>query len=170
MVHVLQRPGGIARDLAEKKEISEVYGLGEAGLFDEFFYFLEELGIMRLFTDLDPHRTKRASNVSFSTVILVYLMRIVAGLAFFWHIDPAILHSQPLMRLVSVKAHAPEGKGRFLRKAKALNLARFAVLSARIPFHHFLFLLPLYFCSKIKICAGVTVLVLFYTLRATDSF
>jgi hypothetical protein len=27
-------------------------------------------------------------------------MRIVAGLAFFWHIDPAILCSQPLMRLV----------------------------------------------------------------------
>jgi hypothetical protein len=32
---------GIANDLAEGKEISEVYGLGEAGLFDEFFYFLE---------------------------------------------------------------------------------------------------------------------------------
>ena len=28
---------GIASDLADKKEISEVYGLGEAGLFDEFF-------------------------------------------------------------------------------------------------------------------------------------
>ncbi len=33
-------------------------------------------------------------------MILIYLMRIVAGLAFFWHIDPVILHSQPLMRLV----------------------------------------------------------------------
>ena len=33
-------------------------------------------------------------------VILIYLMRIVAGLRFFWHIDPVILHSQPLMRLV----------------------------------------------------------------------
>ncbi len=32
--------------------------------------------------------------------ILVYLMRIVAGLRFFWHIDSVILHSQPLMRLV----------------------------------------------------------------------
>ena len=32
---------GIAKDLADGKDIAEVYGLGEAGLFDEFFYFLE---------------------------------------------------------------------------------------------------------------------------------
>jgi hypothetical protein len=90
----------IAKDLAEGKEISEVYGLGEAGLFDEFFYFLEELGIMNLFMVLDPGKTQRTSNVKFAAVILIYLMRIVAGLAFFWHIDPVILCSQPLMRLV----------------------------------------------------------------------
>jgi len=91
---------GIAWDLAEKKEISEVYGLGEAGLFDEFFHFLEELGIMELFQGLDPGWNKRSSNVKFPAVILIYLMRIVAGLRFFWHIDPVILHSQSLMRLV----------------------------------------------------------------------
>ena len=91
---------GIASDLAEKKEISEVYGLGEAGLFDEFFYFLEELGIMELFKGLDPGGNERSSNVKFPAVILIYLMRIVAGLRFFWHIDPVILHSQSLMRLV----------------------------------------------------------------------
>ncbi len=91
---------GIAKDLAEGKEISEVYGLGEAGLFDEFFYFLEEVGVMGLLTGLNPQRTKRATNVSFPAVILIYLMRIVSGLSFFWHIDPVILCSQPLMRLV----------------------------------------------------------------------
>lgn len=91
---------GIASDLAEKKEISEVYGLGEAGLFDEFFYFLEELDIMGLFQGLAPGGNKRSSNVKFPAVIVIYLMRIVAGLRFFWHIDPVILHSQSLMRLV----------------------------------------------------------------------
>ena len=91
---------GITQDLAEGKEISEVYGLGEAGLFDEFFCFLEELGIMHHFKDLDPGKIKRASNVKFAAVILIYLMRIVAGLRFFWHIAPVILSSQPLMRLV----------------------------------------------------------------------
>lgn len=91
---------GIAKDLADGKDISEVYGLGEAGLFDEFFCFLEELEIMNLLSGLDPLRTLRSSNVKFPAVILIYLMRIVAGLSFFWHIGPVILRSQPLMRLV----------------------------------------------------------------------
>jgi hypothetical protein len=91
---------GIAKDLADGKDISEVYGLGEAGLFDEFFYFLEQFGIMELFTTLDPKITTRESNVKFPAVILIYVMRIVAGCAFFWHIHPVILRFQPLMRLV----------------------------------------------------------------------
>ncbi|MHA1280358.1 MAG: hypothetical protein ACTSQ8_24570, partial [Candidatus Helarchaeota archaeon] len=91
---------GIAKDLADGKDISEVYGLGEAGLFDEFFYFLEQFGIMELLTRLDPKVTRRESNVKFPAVILIYLMRIVAGLSFFWHIHPVILRFQPLMRIV----------------------------------------------------------------------
>jgi len=91
---------GIAKELADGKDISEVYGLGEAGLFDEFFYFLDRFQAMPLFTALDPKNKKRQSNVNFSAVILIYLMRVVAGLSFFWHIHPVILRSQPLMRLV----------------------------------------------------------------------
>jgi hypothetical protein len=91
---------GIAKDLAEGKDISEVYGLGEAGLFDEFFYFLDQFGIMDVFLGLDPHHTQRSSNITFPAVILIYVMRIVAGLAFFWHIHPVLLRSQPLMRVV----------------------------------------------------------------------
>jgi hypothetical protein len=91
---------GIAKDLAEGKDISEVYGLGEAGLFDEFFYFLEQFHLLDLFFKLDPNASQRQSNVHFPAVILIYLMRVVAGLAFFWHTHPVILQSQPLMRLV----------------------------------------------------------------------
>jgi hypothetical protein len=91
---------GIAKDIADGNDIKEVYGLGEAGLFDEFFCFLDQFGLQKLFPRLEPKSKKRESKVSFSAVILIYLMRIVAGLKFFWHIDPVILHSQPLMRLV----------------------------------------------------------------------
>jgi hypothetical protein len=91
---------GIARGLADGEDIPEVYGLGEAGLFDEFFYFLEQFGFKELFSGLDPKSKKRESSVSFTAVIYIYLMRIVAGLAFFWHIDPVIIHNQSLMRLV----------------------------------------------------------------------
>jgi hypothetical protein len=91
---------GIAKDLAEGKDISEVYGLGEAGLFDEFFYFLDEHGIADLFGLLEPKIRERNSNVSFSAALLIYVMRITAGLSFFWHILPVILKSQALMRLI----------------------------------------------------------------------
>lgn len=91
---------GIARDLADGKDIPEVYGLGEAGLFDEFFYFLEHFGFADLFSGLDPRDNSRKSPIPFLRIVFIYLMRIVAGLKFFWHIDPVILHSQPLMRLV----------------------------------------------------------------------
>jgi hypothetical protein len=91
---------GISQELAAGNDISEVYGLGEAGLFDEFFYFLDTFGIMQLFLKLDPKTQQRQSNVKFPAVILIYLMRVVAGLAFFWHIHPVLLRSQPLMRLL----------------------------------------------------------------------
>jgi len=91
---------GIAKDLAQGKDISEVYGVGEAGLFDEFFYFLEQFHILDLFFKLDPNASQRQSNVRFPAVILIYLMRVVAGLSFFWYTHPVLLRSQPLMRLV----------------------------------------------------------------------
>lgn len=97
---------GIAKDLADGKDIPEVYGLGEAGLFDEFFCFLDQFGFKDLFMGLDPKSKKRESKVPFMAVIFIYLMRIVAGLKFFWHIDPVILHSQPLMRLVGFNGRA----------------------------------------------------------------
>lgn len=91
---------GIAKGLAEGKDIPEVYGLGEAGLFDEFFYFLDSFGFTSLFMKLDPKAKKRNSPVPFMRIIFVYMMRIVAGLQFFWHMDSVILRSQSLMRLV----------------------------------------------------------------------
>lgn len=91
---------GIAKDLADGKDIPEVYGLGEAGLFDEFFYFLDRFGFTSLFTKLEPKPKKRNSPVPFMRIVFIYMMRIVAGLQFFWHMDPVILSSHSLMRLV----------------------------------------------------------------------
>jgi len=90
----------ITKHIADGDSIPEVYGLGEAGLFDEFFYFLDVLGIKKFFQLLDPKTKRRASNVNFDATLLIYLMRIVSGLQFFWHIEPVILKSQSLMRLV----------------------------------------------------------------------
>jgi hypothetical protein len=97
---------GIAENLANEQEVDEIYGLGDAGLFDEFFCFLGELGIMKVLEQLTPrHRRKRQSPVPFSAVMLIYLMRIVAGLKFFYHTGPVLLQSQSLMRVVGFNGH-----------------------------------------------------------------
>ena len=97
---------GIAEKLANEQEVHEIYGLGDAGLFDEFFCFLRELGIMKVLEQLAPRRhRKRQSPVPFSAVMLIYLMRIVAGLKFFHHTGPVLLQSQSLMRLVGFNGH-----------------------------------------------------------------
>jgi hypothetical protein len=97
---------GIAEKLTNEQEVDEVYGLGDAGLFDEFFYFLNELGIMKVLEQLAPRRRcKRQSPVPFSAVMLIYLMRIVAGLKFFYHTGPVLLQSQSLMHLAGFNGH-----------------------------------------------------------------
>jgi hypothetical protein len=42
--------------LANEQEIHEVYGLGDVGLFDEFFCFLREPGIMKILEQLAPRQ------------------------------------------------------------------------------------------------------------------
>ena len=97
---------GIADKLANEQEVDEIYGLGDAGLFDEFFHFLRELGIMKALEQLAPQRhRKRQSPVPFSAIMLIYLMRIVAGLKFFHHTGPVLLQSQSLMHLVGFNGH-----------------------------------------------------------------
>ena len=97
---------GIAEKLANEQEVDEIYGLGDAGLFDEFFHFLRELGIMKVLEQLSPRRNlKRQSSVPFSAIMLTYLMRMVAGLKFFYHIGPVLLQSQPLMHLVGFNGY-----------------------------------------------------------------
>ncbi len=91
---------GIAEDLASGKDIPEVYGMGEAGMFDEFFCFLDEFGTSTLFEKLGPDLKRRNSNVNLHTALLIYMMRIVSGVPFFWHIESVLLMSQSLMHLV----------------------------------------------------------------------
>lgn len=100
----LKDQAGIAKDLAEGKEIEEIYGLGEAALFDEFFCFLSHFGIADLALKLKPKIKKRETDINFLTVFFIYLMRIIAGCPYFWNIKPVLLQSQPLMRLVGFNA------------------------------------------------------------------
>ena len=97
---------GIAERLANEQEVDEIYGLGDAGLFDEYFHFLRELDIMKILEQLVPRRyRKRQSPVPPPAIMLIYLMRIVAGLKFFHHVGPVLLQSQSLMHLVGFNGY-----------------------------------------------------------------
>jgi len=100
----LKDQAGIAQSLADGKDIQEIYGLGEAALFDEFFCFLDQLGIKPLAMKLKPKIKKRETGINFLTVFLIYVMRIVSGFPHFWNIQPVLLQSQPLMHLVGFNA------------------------------------------------------------------
>src|SRR5665811_2195094 len=73
----LKDQAGIAQNMADGSDIQEIYGLGEAALFDEFFCFLDELGIKDLTMKLKPKIKKRETRINFLTVFLIYVMRIV---------------------------------------------------------------------------------------------
>jgi hypothetical protein len=97
---------GVAKKLADNQPADEVFGLGDAGLFDMFFYFLRELGFMEILEQLEPKSCrKRKSPVPFFAIMLIYLMRLVAGLRFFHHIDRVLLKSQALMHLVGFNGY-----------------------------------------------------------------
>jgi len=100
----LKDQAGIAKDMADGKDIEEVYGLGDAALFDEFFCFLSHFGITDLALKLKPKIKKRETETNFLTVFSIYVMRIIAGCPYFWNIKPVLLQSQPLMRLLGFNA------------------------------------------------------------------
>ena len=90
--------------MADGKDIEEIYGLGDAALFDEFFSFLSHFGITDLALKLKPKIKKRETETNFLTVFSIYVMRIIAGCPYFWNIKPVLLQSQPLMRLLGFNA------------------------------------------------------------------
>ena len=62
----------VAQALYEGQEIEEIHELSDAGLLDEFFAFLEEVGMMRIFDGMQLPQVQR---VLIPTVqfVLLYL-------------------------------------------------------------------------------------------------
>ncbi|MDP2268011.1 MAG: hypothetical protein Q8K46_02480, partial [Deltaproteobacteria bacterium] len=56
--------------MADGKDIEEVYGLGDAALFDEFFSFLSHFGITDLALKLKPKIKKRETETNFLTFFI----------------------------------------------------------------------------------------------------
>src|SRR5439155_26511963 len=68
----------VAQGLYAGEEIEEMHELSDAGLLDEFFVFLEELGMMQTFEQMRLPSVKRmlVPTVQF---ILLYLLKVLFG-------------------------------------------------------------------------------------------
>jgi hypothetical protein len=97
----------VAQGLYAGEEIEEMHELSEAGLLDEFFVFLEELGMMQAFEQLRLPGVKRilVPTVQF---VLLYLLKVLFG-GQSMHALPRVLFSDlGLMELVGFNAQQCE--------------------------------------------------------------
>jgi hypothetical protein len=94
----------VARRLYRKQEVDGVYQLDEGALLDDFFAFLQQLGVVDLLGDVQGTAVQRKM-VPFVQYILLYGLKTLLGIEGM-HALPALLFSdEALMRLVGFNAH-----------------------------------------------------------------
>ena len=68
----------VAKEVHETRSLDQIHGLNEAVFFDQFFFFLKEIGVWTLLEDLDPQERK-GELYPFLKFILITIMRCVGG-------------------------------------------------------------------------------------------
>jgi hypothetical protein len=68
----------VAQALYAGEEIEEIHELSEAGLLDEFFAFLEEIGMRGVFEELDLPGVQRVL-VPTVQFVLLYVLKVLVG-------------------------------------------------------------------------------------------
>lgn len=93
----------VAQGLYAGEEIEEMHELSDAGLLDEFFVFLEELGMMQAFEQMRLPTVKRmlVPTVQF---ILLYLLKVLFGSSSMHELPRVLFSNMGLMELVGFNA------------------------------------------------------------------
>jgi hypothetical protein len=99
----------VARRLYRKQVVDEVFRLDEGALLDDFFHFLQELGVVPSLQQVQAKGSQREM-IPFVQYVWLYGLKTLFGIESM-HALPALLFSdEALMRLVGVNAHqVPEG-------------------------------------------------------------
>src|SRR5712692_9135871 len=97
----------VAQGLYAGEAIEEMHELSDAGLLDEFFVFLEELGMMQAFEQMSLRGAKRilVPTVQF---VLLYLLKVLCGSQSMNELPRVLFSNQGLMELVGFNAHQCE--------------------------------------------------------------
>lgn len=102
---------GVAKEVHDTKTADTVEALDKVAFFDEFFAFLQRLGIMSLLQQLDPGTRLRAS-ISWVAMVGVYVMRILAGVPSIPQTEGLLLTDPALMALFGMATFVEKGMTR----------------------------------------------------------
>src|SRR6266851_8985580 len=97
----------VAQGLYAGEAIDEMHELSDAGLLDEFFVFLEELGMMQAFEEM---RVPGAKRMLIPTVqfVLLYVLKVLVGGQSMNELPRVLFSDLGLMELVGFNAHQCE--------------------------------------------------------------
>ncbi len=97
----------VAQGLYAGEDIEEMHELSDAGLLDEFFVFLEDLGMMQAFEQMSLPGAKRmlVPTVQF---VLLYLLKALFGSSSMNELPRVLFSDLGLMELVGFNAHQCE--------------------------------------------------------------
>jgi hypothetical protein len=94
----------VARQLYRKQVIDGVYRLDEGALLDDFFYFLQELGVITWLGDVQGTAVQREM-VPFVQYLLLYSLKTLFGIESMNALPTLLFSDEALMRLVGFNAH-----------------------------------------------------------------
>jgi len=97
----------VAKGLYAGEEIEEMHQLSEAGLLDEFFVYLEEIGMLGAFEQVTLTGVQRVL-VPTVQFVLLYLLRVLFGCESMNELPRVVLSNVALMELVGFNAHQCE--------------------------------------------------------------
>lgn len=97
----------VAQGLYAGEEIEEMHELSDAGLLDEFFVFLEEVGMMQAFEQLRLPGVKRVL-VPTVQFVLLYLLKVLFGSQSMHELPRVLFSNLGLMELIGFNAHQCE--------------------------------------------------------------
>src|SRR6266478_9684674 len=99
--------GRVAQALYAGEEIEEMHELSEAGLLDEFFVFLEEVGMMAVLEQVELPGVQRVL-VPTVQFVLLYLLKVLFGGESMNELPRWLFSDLGLMELVGFNAHQCE--------------------------------------------------------------
>src|SRR5437588_11181470 len=97
----------VAKGLYAGEEIEEMHQLSEAGLLDEFFVYLKEIGMLGAFEQVTLPSVQRVL-VPAVQFVLLYLLRVLFGCESMNELPRVLLSNVAVMELVGFNAHQCE--------------------------------------------------------------